>query len=416
MLKKMKNYCKTKTMYRLVKASSLFVFLLMIMPHFAWGQKVKSKYIKYNYVNLPVDRLSEDIKTYSVKINEVSSRYGNILGGEHIADTYLKLPGYERVDESGDIKINVRYISGLRPGEVKIQSKKVAAVKDKEGKIKTRAYTKYWYSVNYSTPSYAMTITTKDGESIIDDRFGGVTQSDSWGDNTTYKSSYTLQKDWNASREGYYGSKESNYLAVGAARGFIKKHCLTKSRGNERFQYIKKYKKHKYDDLNKAIDKMKVGLTACKEDRIGYTNKLLRTGYEAHATNVKEAISIWEKALGEHKKGEKKIRINAKVAEVLYYNLAKANALIYDFDAANKYMKMAVENKSKGKKYLEKSIKKWNTAYDANTWRGDDLASVPGEDEINSHGAPGGAEEEESEEAYYDDDEEEEGDEEEGGK
>lgn len=402
MLTTMENLAKLKTSKTQLVLPSLIVFLLMmILPNLMWGQKIKNKYLRYSSVNLPVDKLSDDIKTYSVKINEVASRYGNILGGEHVADTYLKMPGYERVESNGDIAMNVRFISGVRPGEVKLQQKKVAATKKKDGTIKTPAYTKYWYTVKYFTPSYAMTITSKDGESIIDGNYGGDEKSVSWGDATTYKSSYTLNKDWRASKEGFYGAQESKYGAVGAARNFIKKHCLTKVKGSDNFKYVKKFKKHKYDDLNKAVDKMKAGLEACKEDRIGYTNKLLRVGYTAHKENVSEAIAIWEKALGQHKKGEKKARINDKVANMLYYNLAKAYSLMYDFDNANKYLKKAIANKAKGKKYLEKGIKKKKVAYEANTWRGDDLTSAPSDEEMSAQN--GGEMAEESEEEYYDD-------------
>jgi tetratricopeptide (TPR) repeat protein len=122
--------------------------------------------------------------------------------------------------------------------------------------------------------------------------------------------------------------------------------------------YDVKDKKQQYPEYHKAIEKVKVAFAYFS----------VPSKKEVKETSLKEAIGIWEEALKELNKSDKKARINSEVGAVTYINLAEAYLCLHEFDKARealvecgllskKYGKAAILVRS----FLEDYVKRYET-------------------------------------------------------
>ena len=97
---------------------------------------------------------------------------------------------------------------------------------------------------------------------------------------------------------------------------------------DERSFFDVKDKKQTYPEYHQAMEKVKTAFVYCN----------MADKQELMATNLKEAITIWETALKDFDKTNKAARINADIAAATYLNLAEANIWVKNFDKASEYL------------------------------------------------------------------------------
>lgn len=118
-----------------MKKIIFIIFILIVVTTKSFGQKIKDEMLGYNYTQLPLIKLANNIKTYSVKvITKVSegtqideTRYFVKVGKldavsrgsgtppnlvyvdmeKSYADEFIDISGLQKVDEAGDIEITI---------------------------------------------------------------------------------------------------------------------------------------------------------------------------------------------------------------------------------------------------------------------------------------------------------------------
>ena len=93
---------------------------------------------------------------------------------------------------------------------------------------------------------------------------------------------------------------------------------------DERSFFDIKDKKQTYPEYHQAMEKVKTAFVYCN----------MADKQELMATNLKEAIALWETALKDFDKTNKTARINPDIAAATYLNLAEAYIWTKNFDKA----------------------------------------------------------------------------------
>ena len=231
-----------------------------------------------------------------------------------LANTYLKLEGYEKGDEN-----SVLYevtLGGLRATDPVIKS---SSTKNKDG---TTSY-EFWYEVVFT---YPMAVRLEiDGEEILNETYERF-EAEGLYRSFSYKSEAALKKALSV----------NTVMQTVDNKAFKENLSYTNQQINETYAYMAKKrttvvytakgKKHDYSDLTKAYISIEQGLV----------------DYDANGENgeIKEAIALWNSALEEIDLENKKARINRKVGFGLYLNQIEYNILINEYTAA----KTAINN------------------------------------------------------------------------
>lgn len=348
----------------------LFLLSLIIVSTSLFSQNSKKEKVKYTYTQLPMDPLPESVKNYSSTIiigyaeeeakkareyeedkKDAQEAYAKeskeykgksfgkrilqtaLLGQappvpgavekptfkptyntEALANTYLKLEGYEKGDEN-----SVLYevtLGGLRATDPVIKS---SSTKNKDG---TTSY-EFWYEVVFT---YPMAVRLEiDGEEILNETYERF-EAEGLYRSFSYKSEAALKKALSV----------NTVMQTVDNKAFKENLSYTNQQINETYAYMAKKrttvvytgkgKKHDYSDLTKAYISIEQGLV----------------DYDANGENgeIKEAIALWNSALGEIDLENKKARINRKVGFGLYLNQIEYNILINEYTAA----KTAINN------------------------------------------------------------------------
>jgi len=338
------------------------LLLCAILPTF--GQKSKKEKVDYKYIQLPIEPLSTEIKNYSSSIvleyaeeeaekarqyeeekkraaeeyAQEKEEYKNKSVGkkllekalldegkpkqdyvekptfkptyntEAIANTYLKLEGYNKSTENA-LTYEVSF-GGLQATDPVIKN---SSSKTKEG----ATIYKYWYEVNYT---YPMSVRLAfGGEEILNKTYTEFETSKTYK-TKEYSSSAALRKALNPNSV----IRTVDNLAMKENLTFINKqinenHGFMNKKRNS-VVHTAKGKKHDYSSLVKAYISVEQGLV----------------DYNAEAENekIKEAISIWNEEVAAADIENKKAKISRDVAFGLYLNLIEYNTLIRDFSAA----------------------------------------------------------------------------------
>jgi len=225
-----------------------------------------------------------------------------------LANTYLKLEGYEKGDEN-----SVLYevtLGGLRATNPVIKN---SGTKNKDG---TTTY-EFWYEVAYT---YPMAVRLEaDGEEILNETYEAF-ETEKLYQTRKFRSDGALRK----------AIPINTVMQTVDNKAFKENMSYTNRQINETYAFMAKKrktvvytgkgKKHDYTDLTKAYIAVEQGLV----------------DYDANGENaeIKKAIALWNSALEEVNLENKKARISRKVAFGLYLNQIEYNILINDYPAA----------------------------------------------------------------------------------
>jgi hypothetical protein len=356
----------------LLVLTSLFIFT----QSSSFAQRIEKNEVRLTYVRLPLQPLPKEIQTYSAKIypGEISFKfiylknqpmhkvvqleagsndnYGSVAESEN---DFLVLPGYKRIPENGDLKIDVNF-KKLTVNN-KVTSTGTGQFSENNAMV---SRTTYSYDFDYSY--YAgVTIITSSNDTLLNKvfknanhvkaRYGSCTEcnSESVGPIESFGASYTSPEALEQSfQERFLAEEEINWTrdALLAIKDY-----LNNQRGKplvyNDFNIVSGKGKLDYSDLDTAVARMRDAamIISTKKD-IASAEPL-----------INEAVTIWKKALEETDLVNKKARINEEISTGLQYNTGIAYAWLRKFDLCREWMTKASGVKD-GQK-LVKDIQWW---------------------------------------------------------
>ena len=229
-----------------------------------------------------------------------------------IIGSKIDMQGLTRTSDGATVTIEIQYFEGSAPEEGKQE------IKDKEGNV---SY-KYYRTMKYSQP-LRYTLQLPDGSVVVDEVLA------SSEDFTTYTSDkYTsqsqLNKAWNQTSVNNRLSQMSVEAGMVAINNILNdRYCFSKKTRPMTVYHAKPTKKVDYTDLNTAALDMTMAM-----------EKYLDRPEEA-MEGIRNCVAVWEKVLSEADFDNKKARIDAKMAGLVYINLIYANIWLEDYDRAD---------------------------------------------------------------------------------
>lgn len=355
---------------------SLLTGILLGISTLVSGQRIEKNEVRMTYVQMPLEPLPEEIKTYSAKIQagEVSFKfihlknqnlskivqveagsndnYGSVSQSEN---DFLVLPGYNKVPENGDLKIDVQFKKLV----VNNRIMKTGTGQFSEGNQMV-SRTMYFYEFDYSY--FAGVIISTPGKDTlyrkvynsfnrVKARYGncGDCKTASDGPTEGFGASYTSPGELEESfKQRFLAESEINWTRDAL---IILKDYLFSVKGKPMvytdFKIVSGKGKHPYPDLDTAFFRMKTAAEklSSKDDK------------SAAEPYINEAISIWQKALEESDITDKKARINEEITAGIYYNIGIANAWLNKFSTSREWFEKAAKIKDGAR--LVNEIKWW---------------------------------------------------------
>lgn len=230
-------------------------------------------------------------------------------------DAAVRLEGFTKGDGGATIKIS---FEGLKNATVE---KKITG---------TGAATKYEYYAKYEMPA-VLTVEVPGQGIIINENINFGQQSKLIN---KYDSEYSFQYWRIDNYNQYWVTLQQQELTsiLSSINNIINEKCgfPTKSYATEVYT-IKKHKGQNYNDLIDAYTKAKSGYDLIYKD-VSKSDAI---------SKLKQACSIWEKALEESDMNDNKARINDKVTALIYVNLAEAYMWMNEWAQADNYIQKA---------------------------------------------------------------------------
>jgi hypothetical protein len=365
--------------------SKLVLVLCFTLGDFRLGnaQKFNEEKVSTSYIQMPLKRLPEDIQTYEGKIR-VSVR-GQFYQDERSLLNKCSLAdyqGYQRVEQDGDIYLEVIYESGLVFENVELVKDERSYMEkfiNEKGKEDYRypKFTAYYYRIRYKTAQWTARLVRRDG-TVLEEKVGGGTYaSENYGYGTNpstsippdnFLSEEPLKKSWDLAKERILVGIESKGIAFPcySFAGYFP----NVAQWNAEIEVIREGKEPKYQDYREAVNAYLEGLSYVKTDKIVKINKIIRPDYEKRVAAFKKAIEIWEKMLTEPR--ERKDRMNDKIAANICLNLTSAYLWIGNYSKAREYLEMRKMGSRKDKSEvgsLGDEISDFEFQAKANDWR-----------------------------------------------
>jgi len=305
------------------KNLSGLLILFMFINLFSFAQKSDLKSIKISYMQLPLQPLDENIKTYnSVLTMKVTSENADI---DKLNNQYLKLSGYEKVEAQEDVLISANF------GEFQINKELIT--KDVYNVNQGKNVTGYYYKISCVYP-VNLNIKSKDGKVIFEQTI----------EHNKKLLNFDFEK-WTYST----GELDSKYNTEKAELfNKLKNKCDKKTLSDIKKTLASNYsflpvtkklkiasgkgKKMDYSDLEKAFQHMEKAFEMISTESTP----------ENVNSELTKAIAIWEKALKESS-NNKKARINESITTMLYYNISIAYWWMLDFNKAKEYADKALK-------------------------------------------------------------------------
>lgn len=254
-----------------------------------------------------------------------------IFDGGVLASSYLGLEGFSQANE-GDLKIEVTMF-GYEEEEPKLITEKGSEYrsngKGKGGQTVT-VYT-YYITHKYRHP-ISLKVTNKNGKVLVDEIFPEISE---W---TEYKTNKTKE------RPGFSGPR----MTEEAQNAIVEKNMkIIQEYINNNFGYpVKDRKTEIYYIKDKKVD--------YSDYQIAY--ETIYAAYnqyydenDASLEKIKQAISIWEKAMKESNPSDKKARIDNDVTYATLVSLAEAKMWIGEYVEAEGYLNKTVSLKTSKK-------------------------------------------------------------------
>ncbi len=301
---------------------------LFVMP--IYGQKLKDKRVTVHYVSLPINKLPDDYKTYSVEAAG-SGFYAGSLNRNTYAEA-VRMDGFKRLVGSGSDFGHLRvylYVGTPALGEAKLKSKTTTTKKDD---VETKK-TVYWYSVPFKT-NISCKVVDPEGAVL-------ATYSKNTGNTLTTKqmsTSAAARRDY-VNKIGTMGQSVAKSAAkevVEAANDLLTlKYDFAVKKEYEQLYLIKKHKTE--DDFEKSYETAKTVLEKASAT----------TPAEEIKEKLADAIKFWKEQAEIDPKGDKKLM---RIHEAANYNLAIVHYYLDELDEAKTYAYEVLQSVGKDRK------------------------------------------------------------------
>ena len=318
------------------------LFILSILPLLGSAQKVSFDNVKVKYIQLPLFPLPEEIKTYETSLMiDIPEEMGK---PDQMNNQYLKIQGYEKVKDRGDLKIDLVF------GKFGLIEKKL--ITDDVYNINAGENMKgYLYQIHCKYP-VTLTVTTGNGKEMLRQEVTPDKDLLNFDFGKWEYSVENLNKKYNEEQEKLLLEKQEKYIKSVLNQV---KNILNGNYGYpEKSEKIKiasgKGKKFNYQDLETAFGNTEKAFESLtNKDNIDLIHQEFST-----------AIEIWEKAILESD-GGKKSRISPEIKMMLLYNCAVANLWMNNFEKAiedlTEATSLVTDKTSSGNQDLLKELK-----------------------------------------------------------
>ena len=318
----------------------LFIVLLSFISIGLYAQKLNMNKVKVSYLQLPLQPLNENIKTYNSELN-INVTFEN-TDIEKLRNQYLKLYGYKLIKEEEDVLIQAEF------GDFNIDKNLISD--DVYNVNQGKNIIGYYYKISCTYP-VKLSITTKNGQILFEKN---IKHDEKLMNNDFEKWTYSSSE-----LDTKFNNEKTNI--INEIKNKCDKKALTEIRDilKSNFSYINvtkkikiasgKGKKYDYSDLESAVIHVEKAFEMISS----------KSAQENINTELNKTIEIWNNALKESS-NNKKARINNEISTMLYYNIGIAYWWMLDFPKANKYLAQAFEknaNRSTPSKSDDKLIK-----------------------------------------------------------
>lgn len=320
----------------------MFVLIsLSFLPFALIAQKVKVKSIKgdLSAIQLPEERLNDDVKTYSTMVSANSIALAEVgVSKVDLAYEYLKLHGFEKVADDGDLGIL------LKIGEFRLlkEERQESVIKTKKGEEK-----EYYYRYSYKMP---MSVKVAKGTDVLLNEAAGNMNAE-YFDSPRYDTPNQAVKNRNKYRDQWIAEElnryvttraESFYRVVNAKIGYmpVKTSFKLHAPAMDKFP--------QYEEFAAETKEVKTQLSSIKAKQ---------PISEEVKSKMREIIAKWETEASKISAEDKKV---SKLKEAYISNMMQASFYIEDFAAAAEYANRLIDTKlakAEGKKML-KAIEK----------------------------------------------------------
>jgi hypothetical protein len=293
----------------------IILFILSILPLLGFAQKVTFDNVKVKYTQLPLYPLSEEIRTYETRlVIEIPEEMGK---PDQLNNQYLKIQGYEKVKEGGDLIIDLVF------GKFRLLDKKLKT--DEVYNINAGENMKgYLYQIHCEYP-VTLTVITGDSKEILRQEVKPDKDILDFDFGKWEYSVENLNNKFNEEQGKLLLEKQEKYMKSMLNQA---KNRLNSNYGYpEKSEKIKissgKGKKFNYQDLE----------TAFRHTEKAFESLTNKDNTELIHQEFNAAIEIWGKAILESD-GGKKSRISPEIKMMLLYNCAIANLWMNNFEKA----------------------------------------------------------------------------------
>ena len=344
------------------------VFILVFFSFLMFSvsaQKIKRESVQVEYTSRPSEPLPKEVKSYSVEVMQTYKLEFESEMEQWAIDTEIARVNFEResqeysekgtgaklleralldekkptlvlpskpvkrefIFEAGVVSSKID-MQGMNKNEggaivtIDIQSYESTSpedgkqeLKDKEGNI---SY-KYYRTMTYRQ-QVRFSVTLPDGDVVIDEVIGS---SENYTAHTSrkYTSKGALNKSWNQTSIDSQMSKKAVNAAMDPINNVLNdRFCFSKKTRPMTIYHVKTTKKVNYTDLNDAALDMELAIEKYYNDQ------------EVSMAAIRKVIPVWESAIAEADFDNKKARIDARVAGLIYLNLIYANIWLEEYD------------------------------------------------------------------------------------
>ena len=303
----------------------------MILLFFFFGKRTEAQPVtidtepaKVSYYRMPDNPLDPSFTTYTSDISIPFSELGKTgMTKSNLVETYLKLEGYKRVTQKGDVEITATV------GDFTIWMENRATTrtktKDKDGNEQVRY--KYHMEVKYSLP-LTLQVYDREGHSLMDTYIMSNTNTQTWS-SPTYSSLSDLESYWRVQRASRLTQLHKELMQQGLKNASDKLNLTYGYRrisDTVRFETIGKKKHEQYDIFQNNLTTLVEAFKLMDADK----------GLEEIKSKIKPALAFYNAQAGKFKSSSKD---DERLRHICLYNQALALFWVEDFDQAETFVK-----------------------------------------------------------------------------
>jgi len=321
------------------KITLLSFFATIVFTCFSWGQSSSNKKYSYDYLNYPETAIGT-AATFNITIHSGNSDFTDKqLKGSKAKKTLRKYTADDLYFSFNDLKItserpdiNVEIAFGKFQVLNKIEKAHEIACTYKGAKLNSTKNIKknlkmcpaVYYKVEYQLP-YILKVSNQSGEVLLIKEYNKKGW-DTFGYDSTGLTGFLKKEDLDAAynKSDLVKIKRAAYLLkIANSNTTINENIFFKE-VTDKFKFgTGKSSKFDYSALTTTLEKV---LNAFKNE-----SEILNT--------LEEANILWEKEIATANLGDKKARINRKIATSIYGNLSLSNMYLNNYEKAKEYSK-----------------------------------------------------------------------------